>query len=101
MIIVCVHDRKADIYENPHFFTNVDTAVRAFQMALKNKETTLSQFVQDFDFVCIGRLDLEKGQVEPCEHFVVCHGSDYLKPEQYELDLEGSDGKKLQATNKQ
>lgn len=60
--ICCIHDKKADTFNTPMMFPNVTTALRSFQQACE-KEETLQQWPEEFEFVLICKLSWEPGEI--------------------------------------
>lgn len=87
MKIFVLYDKKSETYDRQHFFKTIPEAVRAFELALGEKESIFSKYKEDFEMHCVGEIDMEKAIVKSIEHQVICRGVDYIP-------LEKEDAKK-------
>jgi len=63
--IFSIYDRKAAYYL-PLFTMRSDAeAVRQFTEIVTQSDTSVSKYPADYDLVCLGWIDLEKGHIEP------------------------------------
>lgn len=66
MILISVFDKKASIYWPPMAFDSLAQAMRSYATAfLKERETALVQFPDDFDIYEVGQFEQGDGQVTP------------------------------------
>lgn len=90
MIVFAVYDRKSQTYDRPMFFKTVSEAIRAFEVAVcdKDEQSVFSRFKEDFEFHQLGELNMLTGDLESTVS-VVARGSDYLKDtHQYQMPLD-------------
>lgn len=62
-IIVSVKDNKSETYNTPFFSPNANIAKRDFASILKNKQSTIAMFPEDYTLVKLGEFDIETGEI--------------------------------------
>lgn len=71
MKIYTVYDAKATSFGPLVAYNSDGEAVRALTMAMRDKESQLSQFPQDFNLVHLGEWDNTTGELRTVDHRIV------------------------------
>lgn len=78
--IYSIYDQKNGLYQVPYCeFSDID-AVRRFDGLLKNTDTFISRYKDDFSLYRLGILDLDSGDIKTCADRICDFSniSDYL-----------------------
>lgn len=59
--VFTLYDSKAEVYLSPFLFGNKGEAIRAFTESLKNDQTPMSKYPQDFTLFMLGEYDNSSG----------------------------------------
>lgn len=63
-ILAAVYDQKSESYGRPIMELTIGSAIRAFEAEMKQEESALKKFPQDFSLWQIGVYDELKGEVK-------------------------------------
>lgn len=69
--IYTVHDIKANTYGVPLNFANNVEALRSFEQAVKDPNTTIAKYPSDYNLVHIGSYDPFSGVITPTSEKVI------------------------------
>lgn len=62
-----IRDQKAGAYQDPLFFRSHGEAERAFELAVRNPESTWHKHPNDYDLFHVGDFDDVSGKFEPLD----------------------------------
>lgn len=74
-----IYDSKAGIYYKPFVSRTKGEALRMFQQAANDSQTTIGQYPEDFVLFEIGSFDDTKGNVEHQTHISLGKALDYVQ----------------------
>lgn len=79
--VYCIYDNVRETYNLPFFETTEKSAIRGFEIALKNISKDMGDvYAKDYDLYFIGEFDALSGQLSTFESkSVVVRGEDYVK----------------------
>lgn len=63
-VIVTVYDSAAQVYSKPFFELSVGTALRSFEDAAANKDSSISQHPEHYSMFILGTYDQSNGSFE-------------------------------------
>lgn len=73
-LIICIYDKVAGVYSLFGDFANKGVCLRAFSDYLKDSKFFCSSHPEDFDIVCVGKLNVNLGTIESlCEKIANCN----------------------------
>ena len=75
----CVYDRKGNIYNNPYFLSNDMVAIRQLDMMVKNPETMISKYPEDYVLYKVGLFDLLTGELLPLKKEMIMEANNLIK----------------------
>lgn len=67
LVIISIHDAKAEAFLNPLVFQAKAQALRGFQDAVRNPEHEMHKHPEDYTMFFCGWFDPETGQLEPAQ----------------------------------
>lgn len=65
MILVTIHDTKADLHYKPNTARTPGDFVRSVQMEAKNPDSMIHKYPADYDLVVLGSWDEATGTITP------------------------------------
>lgn len=77
--IYAIRDLNADYFMQPMFMRTDAEAKRAFQVAVSNPDSLLSQFPSQFDLWYIGSYDDATGEILNDKVKLLCNGNDFAR----------------------
>ena len=63
MMIFSIYDEKAEVYNTPFFQGTVGMALRSFQELVRDNESMLFKYPEDYILYCIGEYDEKTGEI--------------------------------------
>lgn len=78
-------DEKSQVFDTPFFCLNDQMAERKFVMDVRNPNSLISQFTDDFKLIKIGIFDVETGLIGDLGQAVIIDGKSYKKDEEKKL----------------
>lgn len=79
--VYAIKDLNADYFMQPMFMRTDSEAKRAFEIAVSNSESFLSQFPNQFDLYRIGTFDDSNASIVSCYKWL-CNGNDFARKEE-------------------
>lgn len=71
----CILDTKAKVYNSPYFLINDQVAVRQFQLVIKDPESMISKYPEDYRLYKTGTFDMLTGKIESLDvPLEIAHG---------------------------
>lgn len=77
--LYAVRDNVARIYFPPFMANNDDVAIRQFDFACRDSQSSIYQSPGDYDLCRVGYYDQETGFITICEVDIIARGFDYGK----------------------
>ena len=62
--VYSIKDSKSNTYANPFYSINHQTAMRSFNQAANDSNTTISQYPEDFSLYHLGTFNDESGEIK-------------------------------------
>jgi hypothetical protein len=62
--VYSIKDAKSNTFANPFYSVNHNTAIRSFNQAAADPNTTISQYPEDFSLYHLGTYNDENGKLE-------------------------------------
>lgn len=88
--VYSIHDEKAQAYLPPFYFEHHGQALRAFESSLKDKQSNIAMYPQDYKIYYLGDFDKSSGKFTSLnEPQFLNNATDFLKGE----DNNASDNK--------
>lgn len=75
MIIAVIKDIKANVYQKPFACDNLVTAERVMYSLVKDENSLLSQYPEDFQMMVIGKFDDVTGDLEVIKETMIIDGN--------------------------
>lgn len=75
-------DQTAEVFQMPFCCHNSKEAIRVFDIRLKDKDSMIGRYPEQFSLYEIGSYDDSTGKVEPIDIHLVIMGSDISRKEQ-------------------
>lgn len=79
LVLVAVHDKRADTYSALHLERADASAVRNFGEAVLSADSMMRKYPEDFDLVKVGTFDDCSGEVYPCGRVVLASAADVVR----------------------
>lgn len=78
MILVSVYDKKADTYAPCYCIANKHIAIRSFENLVKNGDSDVSKFPEDFALMEVGSFAEDTGIVENIVPNILVNATDFI-----------------------
>lgn len=84
----CIHDVKAEAYNQPFFAPAKGAAIRDFSALVNDGESMVAKYPHDYTLFEVGSFDMERGTLEAIVPLSLGNGLEYVKAK--DLSLLGS-----------